>query len=569
MMPTTSLIIRALQPVFVYIALCAALCAAEPADTIFSGGDIVTVDAKHPTAEAVAVRDGKIASVGSAADVMQQRGEATRVIDLAGRTLVPGFIDPHSHFCNALLVSNWANVSAPPVGPVKDIAGLVTALKQLQTRLHIAPGTWIVGWGYDPQTLKERRDLTRDDLDKAFPDNPVLILHVSLHGCVLNSAAFKKVGIDANTKTPPGGVIARKPGGNEPAGLLMETAFVPVYSAMPKPSAEELLADCQAAQQLYAQNGYTTIQDGATSLDEVALLRKAGAHDLLLLDVVSLPIFSIAQQVVGKSGYTFGKYDKRLKLGGIKCITDGSPQGKTAYWTLPLLTPGPEGQSMWRGAPNMNQEQLNEIYKLCYQNGVQVYSHANGDAAIDMVIAAHRAAAGNDKQDRRPVVIHSQFVRPDQLDEYVSLGMLPSFFTNHAFFWGDIHIQNLGYARASFLSPMSSAAKRGLRPTNHTDYIVTPLNALFTMHTAVNRITRSGEVLGPAERVAPLAALKAITLDAAYEYFEEATKGSIEVGKLADLVILDKNPLKVDRYQIKDIRVLATIKEGKTVHGAP
>ncbi len=517
----------------------------------------------------MAVRNGKIVAVGSRADVMQQRGEATHVVDLAGRTLVPGFIDPHSHFCNGLAVTNWANVSAPPVGQVTEIAGLVAALVKLQARLHPAPGAWIVGYGYDPATLKDGRGLTRDDLDKAFPDNPVMVLHVSLHGCVLNSAAFKTVGIDAGTKTPPGGIIAREPGSNEPSGLLMENAFLPVFAAMPRPSANDLLAACKSVQQDYAGNGYTTVQDGATSLEDIAMLRDATARDLLYLDVVSLPLFTIAKQVVGQSGYTFGKYDGHVKLGGIKCISDGSPQGKTAYWTLPLLTPGPNGQSMWRGQPNMSQEQLDEIFELCLRHGVQVYTHANGDAAIDMVIAAYRKAAGSDKQDRRPVVVHSQFVRPDQLDEYAALGMLASFFTNHAYFWGDVHIQNLGYARASFMSPMKSAAQRGLHITNHTDYVVTPLNAMFTIHTAVNRITRSGEVLGPAERITPLAALQAITLNSAYQNFEEATKGSIEVGKLADLVILDKNPLKVDRYKIKDIRVVATIKDGKTVHGAP
>ncbi len=543
--------------------------AADPADLIIHGGDIITVDRQHPSSEAVAVRDGKIVAVGKAADVLQHRADGTRVVDLAGRTLLPGFIDPHSHFINALMVTHWANVSAPPVGTVQDIAGLVAELKKLQARLKPAAGEWIVGYGYDPSTMGKAGMLSRDDLDPAFPDNPVLVLHVSLHGCVLNSAAFKKLGIDANTKTPPGGVILRKPGSNEPAGLVMENAFLAIVAALPKPTVDAQLASFKPAQDEYARHGYTTVQDGATQPADLALLRKAAAEDRLFLDVVSLPLFTAARQIVGQPGNTFGRYDKRLKLGGIKCVTDGSPQGKTAYWTLPLLTPGPAGQSMWRGEPNMTQPMIDDVYKLCYQHGVQVYSHANGDAAIDMVIQAHQSAAGADTKDRRPIVVHSQFVREDQLDEYVRLGMMPSFFTNHAFFWGDEHIRNLGYRRAAFLSPMNAAAAKGLRFTNHTDFLVTPLDPLFTIYSATTRVTRAGEVLGPAQRVTPLVAIEALTINAAHQYFEEDTKGSIEVGKLADFVILDKNPLTTDRYRIKDIRVVATFKEGRLVFGEP
>lgn len=550
----------------IVLALGEPCLAADPADLIIHGGPIVTVDRRQPTVEAVAVRDGKIVAVGTDAEVMPHKGDTTRVVDLAGRTMLPGFIDPHSHFTNALMVTNWANVSSPPVGAVGSKAALVDELKKLRSRLKLAPGAWIIGYGYDPSALGGPM-LSRDDLDPAFPDNPVLVLHVSLHGCVLNSDAFKKVGIDANTRTPPGGLILRKPGSNEPAGLLMENAFLPIAASLPKPTPEEQLARFKPAQDEYARHGYTTIQEGATQPPDLALLRKGAAEGLLHLDLISLPLFTQAKQIVGQPGYTFGQYDKRLKLGGIKCVTDGSPQGKTAYWTVPLLTPGPDGQSMWRGEPNMPQEVLDEIYKLCYAHDVQVFSHANGDAAIDMVIAAHKAAVGNDDKDRRPVVIHSQFVRPDQLDEYAKLRMIPSFFTNHAFFWGDVHVQNLGYRRASFLSPMNSAGKRKLHFTNHTDYLVTPLDPMFTIYTATTRVTRSGNVLGPDERVDVLTAIEALTINAAYQYFEEASKGSIEVGKLADFVILDKNPLTTDRYQIKDVRVLATVKEGRAVFG--
>ena len=207
--------------------------------------------------------------------------------------------------------------------------------------------------------------------------------------------------------------------------------------------------------------------------------------------------------------------------------------------------------------------------KKCYDAGLQVLFHANGDAAIDSLLTAHEvAAAGHLDEDRRTTVIHSQFVRPDQLVKYVQYKFIPSFFTDHTFFFGDVHVKNRGKAQAYFLSPMKSAYALGLRPANHTDYSVAPIDHMMTIWTAVNRVSRSGEVIGPDERVTPLQALKAITINGAYIYREETSKGSLEPGKVADLVILDKNPLTVAPMAIKDIKVVETIKDGKTIYRA-
>ena len=189
--------------------------------------------------------------------------------------------------------------------------------------------------------------------------------------------------------------------------------------------------------------------------------------------------------------------------------------------------------------------------------------HCNGDATIDMLLEAHVAAGS--PRDRRTTVIHSQFVRRDQLDQYVQLGLRPSFFTNHAFFWGDVHVQNLGKERAAFCSPMKTARGLGLRMTNHSDFLVTPLDTMLILWSSVNRVSRSGQVIGPDERISVLDGLKALTMDGAHQYFEEDRKGAIAVGKLADFVILSANPMKVDPLSIKNIKVLETIKEGRTV----
>lgn len=206
--------------------------------------------------------------------------------------------------------------------------------------------------------------------------------------------------------------------------------------------------------------------------------------------------------------------------------------------------------------------------KKCYDNNLQVLFHANGDAAIDFLLQAHEKAVGSGDlaADRRTVCIHCQFVRRDQLPKLKAYGIVPALFTDHTFFFADTHIRNRGMAQASFISPMKSAAALGLRPTNHTDAFVVPIDQMMTMWTAVNRQARSGVIVGPEERVTPLQALKAITIDAAYQYREEDSKGSIEAGKRADLVVLSANPLTVKPMAIKDIKVLETVKDGKTIY---
>jgi hypothetical protein len=253
----------------------------------------------------------------------------------------------------------------------------------------------------------------------------------------------------------------------------------------------------------------------------------------------------------------------------VKIVADGSPQGKTAFFTKPYLTGGPSGQQDWRGEPTFTQPQLNEFVKKVYDGGAQLFVHCNGDAAIDALLEAHRFAAGDDPaKDRRTVGIHSQFIRRDQLEKYRAWNISPSFFTLHCFYFGDTHVANRGREQTDFISPLRSARELGIRCTNHTDFNVSPLDQLFTIHTAVNRTSRSGAVIGAGERVTPLAALEAITIDGARQYREDHAKGSIEVGKLADLVILSGNPLTVDPATIKDIKVLETIKDGRTIHAA-
>lgn len=547
--------------------VCTGAVRAAPPDRIIHGGPIVTVHAAQPTAAAVAITAGKIVAVGSAADVLALKGPSTEVSDLGGRTLVPGFIDGHSHFTSAVDVQVQALCASPPAGPCRTVADVIAQLGKLRDRRRIPPGGFVIGFGYDPDLLAEKRGPTRQELDAAFPDNPVIVVHVSGHGAMLNSRALARFKISAATPTPAGGVIGREPGGNEPNGLLFETAFLPVYSNLPGPTDDEFVELLGSGQDLYLRAGITTAQDGATMKRQLDRMRIAADRGLFKLDVVALAFITEIDTIfAGRPPRNEPEYRNRLRIGGVKLLADGSPQGRTAFFTTPYLTGGPAGQKDWRGEPTVPQAMLNDWFKRVYDGGATLFIHCNGDAAIDAVLEAHRFASGDDPQKPRGTVgIHSQFIRRDQLEKYRAWNITPSFFTLHCFYFGDTHVTNRGPEQASFISPMRSARALGLRPANHTDFNVSPLDQLFTIHTAVNRVTRSGQTLGEGERIGPLEALEAITIDGARMYGEEKRKGSIEVGKLADFAVLSANPLTVPAATIESIRVVETIKEGKTV----
>jgi predicted amidohydrolase YtcJ len=321
-------------------------------------------------------------------------------------------------------------------------------------------------------------------------------------------------------------------------------------------------------QMIYAAAGITTAQEGASHIGDVDIIQKGADRNALFIDVVSYPFITEYDTVFKLySADDFGTYNNHFKLGGIKITIDGSPQGRTALFTTPYLTGGPSGEENWLGESTFSQEEVNQMLKNVYDKGLQSTFHANGDGAIDMCIKAHEYASGDDPyKERRTTIIHSQFVRRDQLDKYVEYKMIPSLYTEHTFFFADAHIKNRGLEQASFISPMKTAIEKGLKPTNHTDFNVAPIDQMMVVWTAVNRVSRNGEVIGAEERITPYQALQAITTSAAYQYFEEDTKGSLTEGKLADLVILDNNPLKVNPMNIKDIQVLETIKEGETIY---
>ena len=539
----------------------------ELKQTLYYGGDILTMDGDQPEyVEAVVEREGQIVFVGSKEDALKQYKRKAKQVDLKGKTMLPGFIDPHGHFMSAIQMVNQVNVAGSPVGTVTDIPSVITLLKAYQAENHVPDGGWLVGWGYDNEQINEKRHITKVDLDPHFPNHKVMLIHVSMHGAVLNSKALEWANIDADTETPSGGVIARIPGSQEPAGLLMETAYLPVFEKFPQPTEAEMLQLMKPAQMMYASEGYTHAQEGFTHLKDLDFLQKAAQEGKIFLDIIALPGFTEMDEWLNKPQYTFGTYKNGLKLQGMKITQDGSPQGKTAHVSHPYLTGGPGGEKNWTGETTIPKDQFIALVKKAFENDLQVFIHSNGDATIDQAIEAVEAANVTAKDDKRTVIIHSQFQRPDQLPKYVELGLTPSYFTNHTFFWGEVHIKNIGQDAAAFISPVKAATKLGLKYSNHTDFNVTPLNPFFVMWTAMAREMRNGEVLGADQRVDAYTALQGLTTGPAYQIFEEQRKGKIKKGMLADFVILGKNPLKATNLNaIKDIEVVETIKEGATI----
>jgi len=536
--------------------------------TLYFGGDIITMQGDQPEyVEAVLVRGGKIAYVGDRTGAATDFDGETIEVNLQGKTMLPGFIDPHGHFMSALLMVTQVNVASPPMGPVTDIASMIEELQDFKKIKGIGPDEWIVGWGYDQDLLAEQRHITRLDLDQAFPDNKVLIIHISMHGAVLNSKALEWAGIDENTDTPDGGVIARLPGGNRPAGLLMEMAYMPVFSKLPQPSEDEMMDLMPSAQMMYASNGYIQAVEGFTHVKDMNTLKRAAKEQRLFIDVVSLPGFTEVDEWLNNPSYKFGEYNNRLKFQGGKFTLDGSPQGLTAYMANPYLVPGPNGEQDWLGNTSIPRDVLAGMASKMVENNIQIIFHANGDGAIEDAIFAIERAGVRAEQDQRPVIIHSQFQSPGHLPEYVRLGITPSYFTNHVFYWGDVHTRNTGKEKAAFISPIKAANELGIVTSNHTDFNVTLLDPFFVMWTAMKRETRSGEILGPEQRIGAYAALQNITTGPAYQFFEENRKGMIKEGLLADFVLLDTNPLKLKNVDdVRKIEVLETIKEGETIY---
>lgn len=545
------------------------VAAVQPADTIYVGEVVTLVGAPgdaRSRAEAVAVAGEHIIAVGSRVEVLRHRVARTRVVDLGTSILLPGFIDAHGHVTATSATQSLADLSAPPVGSVRNIADVQQVLRRFIAERRLPPGTVVVGRGYDDAQLQERRHPTRDDLDAVSKEHPILLAHVSGHLAAANSAMLALAGVDATTPDPSGGIIRRREGSREPNGVLEESAFGLVRGKVPQPPADAALADLVQALRYYASQGVTSVQDGALTPPSRALLDEAARRDLLTLDVVTYSMWSPVSLDL-KKFVSQKTYQHRVKHYGVKLILDGSPQGKTAFLSQPYRVP-PAGQpSSYVGYPTLPAEAVQRAINDAAANGIPVLAHANGDAAAQMLIdAVATTRTSNPSATTDVVMIHAQTVRDDQLDRMGPLGIAPSFFVGHTFYWGDWHREEtLGPVRADRISPTRSAIDRGLSFTLHTDTPVVPPDMLRTLWSATSRRTRSGDILGPAQRLTMWEALQGLTINAARQQGDGQTKGTIEVGKQADFVRLSANPLRTEPEALRELRVLETIARGRSV----
>ncbi len=540
----------------------------EKADTVYFNGSILTMNDSQPRAEAVAVIDGRIVRVGNTEEVMKTRGRNTRLVDLQGKTLLPGFVDSHGHVMGGGLQALSANLLAPPDGEVTDIASLQETLRNWMAENADAVDSiqLVIGFGYDQAQLAELRHPTREDLDAVSTEVPIILIHQSGHIVAANSKALEVGGITADVPDPAGGVIRRKGESGEPSGVLEETAAFPLLlKLLSRVGTEGAETFIKAGTELWARYGYTTAQDGRSMPSAVQAMREAAEKGLLPIDVVSYVDVLVDRELILQE--VSRTYENRFRVGGAKLTIDGSPQGFTAWRDRPYYDPVGDYSPGYVGYASVTEEQVGDAIGWAFENDIQILVHSNGEAASDQFIAYVEAATEKfGGGDRRTVLIHGQFLREDQVDSLQRLDIFPSLFPMHTFYWGDWHRDHtVGPVLSNNISPTGWCVIRGMKFGTHHDAPVAFPDSMRVLDATVTRRSRTGDILGPEHRVDVMTALKAMTIWPAWQHFEGDTKGSIETGKLADFVVLDRDPTTVDPEKLDAIQVVETIKEDVSI----
>lgn len=533
--------------------------------TLYFNGDFVPMTAEQDTFEALVVdSEGKISFTGALSEA-RAAAEGAREVDLEGKAMLPAFIDPHGHFgmmSNVLITADLSLCES--IQEIKD------TLRDFMVTHEIGPDGVVMGLGYDHTNLAEQRHLNKFDLDDVSTEVPIVIVHVSCHMMGVNGAMLDLAGITAETPDPSGAFFGRVEGTREPSGYVEETqAILPLYGVAltrVNSSFDSLIDDMQA---LYFSRGITTCQEGATSPEMCSQFSRLGQEGRMKIDLVMYPgeMYGVDDMLREYADLNSVEYTGHVRIGGVKIVLDGSPQGRTAWMTEPY-TPGPEGEDFC-AYPAKKDEEVLAFARMAVDGNYDFLAHANGDATADQILRCYTQAFEESdnpyKHELRPVMIHCQTTRRDQYEAMAKIGMIPSIFPSHIWYWGDQHLKNFGPERGMRVSAVHDALDCGLPFTFHTDPPILLPDLLEAAWCAVNRVTKKGAQLAEDQKIGVFDALKAITINGAYQYHEEDTKGTLEVGKLADLVILDKNPLKVDKMAIRDIEVLTTIKEGEVV----
>jgi len=537
--------------------------------TIYHGGTILTVDVANSVADAVLVDDGRIAAVGALGEVEAAAKPDAARRDLGGRTLIPGFIDPHGHFPDSgFLRLHRADLATPPIGECRTIADVLDRVRDKAA--ETPTGEWVIGSSFEPSGLAENRFPTRKELDAVSTDHPIWVVHISGHAGVANSPALAFRGIDRDSPDPSGGRFGRDPvtgeldgllDGMQAMGELGDSEFGITY--------EKFRSAFSAAAEEYLSQGVTLAQNAWATETLLGYFGRIAREDTPEIDVMVLPAGFLEPKVMnGEIGVPLPPEGSPIILGPRKLFADGSFHMQTGCLTKPYYKPL-NGQEGYRCELSVTHEQMVKRIGKLHDLGFQCHIHANGDATADLLLdAIEEVQKANHRDDHRHTFIHAQTLREDQLDRMADMGVSASFFPAHLYYWGDYHRDvTLGPERVHDMCPTRWAADRGIRFTIHNDAQVTPTLPLHLMWCAVNRTAVTGTEIGKRQAITPTEALRAHTIDAAWQVFQEHERGSIETGKRADFAILSDNPLG-DPGAIRDIRVEETVVLGKTRYRA-
>ena len=528
------------------------------ADLVLTGGKIVTMDGEGTVAEAVAVKYGRIVRVGSVGDVVPLIGGGTRVVDLGGRTVLPGFIDSHCHMISEG-ASRMLNVDLSEETGVHSIGDLVARLRE---RAEGTPaGGWVKGYQEDDSKLAERRHPTRWELDEVSGDHPVVISTVGGHFSIANSLAFELVGVTRKTPDPEGGRFDRDPETGELTGGLHEKAIgLVVRGETTGPTREQSYEGARRILRECAEAGITCVYDtvGRSEIRAALDLKNAGELPVRVRIDVNIGLFPELSAL----GLYRGLGDDWLRLCGLKFFFDGAISARTAAVTEPYLNkPG------FYGVMATTREVATKTIMDAYAEGYRISAHANGDAAIAMYLdIMEKAQSRYPREDPRNRDIHCTVITPELVERIRRLGILPTIFGPYVYYHGDKLIPAFGEERLERMFAARSFLDARVRVTGHSDHPCAPFPPLMAIHGLVNRTTKAGKPIGRSQRVSVMEAIRLYTVNAAYQSFDEDRLGSIEEGKLADMVVLGGDILTVPTDEIMDIPVEMTIIDGEIVH---
>lgn len=541
------------------------------ADTIFYGGPVLTVNAKNEEVQALAVQNGKIVAVGTKDSVLKNwKSDKTSVVDLKGQTLMPGFVEPHVHFIvTSLFEGLWTNLSNFNL-PYDTIETLTEKLKA--NLKNVPAGGWLTAFGVDPsRTNPFLAELNADILDKVSTEVPIFVVNQSGHIAYVNRKAFELAGITNKTPNPVGGgVFVKDAQGNLTGKLIEPTSYLPFMAKMPQPSEAQLIGAIQSTMKKVAATGVTTASEMSVGSNlgvdqEIAIYKKLAAADALPVRVRGY----LWGEALPKGNLSIkpNEGDDRLRFIGIKYIADGSTQGMTAALNAPYIHPH---GTTFSGDLDYKDDEILSLMKPYFDQGWQISIHSNGDKAIDQTLNNYaKLLSGSAKpKERRLRIEHFTVNNKDQVKKAVELGVIPSFTIDHVRYWGEaFHNHLIGSERADRIDPTGDFKKAGGRFTLHSDTPVSPVGPLSYISEAVTREWQlpPTKVLGPNQRVTVDDAIRAVTIDAAYQVMSDDKVGSLEVGKQADFVVLAKNPRTTKPEEIRDIQVKETWIDGKKI----